>query len=690
MASTNPFLHADAEAFTEHAENADVEPPATGGARKRGAGQRAAAERKKSRGGMRRLREMADHASVESGWPEFEGLKPVLSFLMFPAMLVMAITITGGSWPSAILYPIALILGAVIAVSAFRGVELVLGVLLIYLPFSKVFVVPLAPGINGTNMLILLGLFAAILKAVATRQKLSEWPPGTYLVLLFGFLTSLSIFTIMQMPGGRVYVLYGEILSYKAWIDQFIFYFIVLMCVRDIETAKRCVVYCMIGSVLVVLYSVPEMLEKGGRSTIEKSRIGGPHLQSNNFGGFVAYTLLPVISLFIMHIKDIRAWLITPYFLIAAKVLIVTFSRGAYVAMVVGAMLAGYFKGRGFLALWVAIGLSFILVFPSVIPESIMARMDTIHDETANSSASAEDQLDKSSETRLIMWRAAAKMIEEDPIWGKGFKGFPYVKEDYTEIPVKESDPHSMYLYIGSQMGLPSLALFLVILGYSFWLGRYLSQDKNDKFIRVIGIGGAASTACFAVVCIFGSRAVALNFTVYFWTFLVVMQIIRQKQLEAIAASRPQRKRTNAFEYSRELEDKDLAPPMTASRRNRKKGSQETSSSTDSLKKGWQQERAGKADRRPKRGAAAFQAMSEAESKAMSEGMNRAGNDASAGPVEHTRQDAGETTAAAPSGKKRKRQCASRHDQPAGEVLQPAPANPAMKPRRLKKRFSSF
>ena len=607
MASTNPFPHVDTAAVAAQDDN---DAPAAGGARSRGAGKRDKSVRRKSRRSLRKVRDQLEESSMVAGWPEFDALKPVLTFLSIPAFLVLAITITGGNWPSYILYPIALALGLVLAISAFKGVELVLAVMLIYLPFSKVFVVPIAPGINGTNMLILLGFFAAVMQVRATRQKLTEFPSGTYLVIAFGVLTSLSVFTIMQYAGGRRFLIYTEFLSYKAWVDQFIFYFIALMCIRDIETAKRCVIYAMIGSVLVVLYSVPEMLEKSGRSTIDKSRIGGPHLQSNNFGGFLAYTILPLIALFVMHIKDIRAWMLTPYFLLSAKVLITTFSRGAYVAMVVGGFLAAWMKGKGFLAWWAAVGICIVLVFPSVIPDSIVDRFESGAEQTANSAATAEEKLDKSSATRLIMWRAAAVMIMEDPIWGKGFKGFPFLKDDYTEVEVEESDPHSMYLYIGSQMGLPSLFLFVFILGYSYWLGRQLSRDKNDKFIKIIGIGGAAATACFAVVGIFGSRAVTLNFTVYFWLFLVVMQVIRQKQLEQVAADQPRRKRTSAFVASRE--DHDLLAADTASGYFTESASHalvETHSSEANGKRdrGWQRTGPAKKLRAPKRGAAAYQ-----------------------------------------------------------------------------------
>ncbi|MFK7855163.1 MAG: O-antigen ligase family protein [Granulosicoccus sp.] len=544
MASTNPFPHAEKDLYNDR----DDEVVGRDSKRRRGALGNVHRQRKASRASKRREREKASSSFENSGFPALDGLKPVLGFLAFPAFLVLALTVTGGGWPSYILYPIALALGLVVALSAFKGVELVLACMIIYLPFSKVFVVPLAPGVNGTNMLVLLGLFAALLRATQMRESLFKWPPGTVLVLVFGILSSLSAITVTFLPGGRTFLLYNELLSYKAWVDQFIFYFIALMCIRDTETAKRCFLYLLIGSMLVVLYAVPEMLEKMGRSTIEKSRIGGPHLQSNNFGGYIAYTVLPLIAIFIIYIKDLRAWLLTPYFLLTAKVLITTFSRGAYVAMLIGGCMAGWFKGKLFLFSWAAFALCFFLAFPNLLPDSISARMGSLTSDES-SSASAEDRLDKSSSTRLIMWRAAAVMISEDPIWGKGFKGFPYLKKDYTEEFVEESDPHSMYLYIGSQMGLPALALFLLILGYSFSLGRTHSLNEDDRFIKAIGIGGAAATACFAVVCIFGSRAVSLNFTANFWILLVIMQVLKQQaKQEKTAAEEPRRKRTNAFE----------------------------------------------------------------------------------------------------------------------------------------------
>ena len=112
-------------------------------------------------------------------------------------------------------------------------------------------------------------------------------------------------------------------------------------------------------------------------------------------------------------------------------------------------------------------------------------------------------------------------------------------------------------------MGLPALILFLLILGYSFHLGRKLSRNREDLFIRAVGIGGASATVCYSISCVFGSRAINLEYTSYFWAYLACMQVIDMKLTEKkVAASRTKR-RTNAFE-SRTEPDAELSPAMAS------------------------------------------------------------------------------------------------------------------------------
>lgn len=473
----------------------------------------------------------AKHSVTETGFPVFAGMKPVVAFLMIPGLLVLGITLTGGHWPTIVLYPLALAMGLYVMFSALRGVELVLAVLLFYVQFSPVYVIPLAPGINGTNALIGLGLMATVVQARTHGIAWFNWKSGTTMIFIYAVITTLSGITIMFQPDGYHYLMGDEFHNYKGWIEQFLVYFIALSCIRDHATAKRIYFYMCIGSVLVVCYTLPEMYSKMGLSSIEKSRVNGPLAQANEFGGLLAYTLMFTGGLFLAYINTIRAWVTAPFFLLALKLLISTFSRGAYLALAVGGLCAGYLRGKVFFFASLFGALAFFAILPQFIPGAIVDRMSASVKTTE--ATSGPTQLDKSSEHRLILWKAAADMTLESPITGKGFKGFQKMKHLYTERPVHEKDPHNYYLYVSSQMGLPALVIFLCILVYAFYMGWRLSKNRDDTYIRAMGITGASAVITYAAVCMFGSRATNPEFTAYFWVMVACMQVLRAPDNQA-------------------------------------------------------------------------------------------------------------------------------------------------------------
>ncbi len=459
-----------------------------------------------------------------TGFPTFQSMLPVLGFLALPALIVIGITLTGGHWPKGILYLLALIMGCYVFASIFRGAELALAVMLLYLPFSPVYVIPLGPGVNGTNALIGLGILATIMQAREKNVSLFNLKRGSPLVFVYAAITIASGLTMLVQNGGKDYLLGSEIHTYKGWIEQFIVYFIALSAIRTHGMARRVFFYMCIGSVLIVIYTVPEMLDKQGLSSIEKSRIAGPLLQSNEFGGFVAYTLLFTGSMFLAYFTRIKAWVMAPYFIIALKVLISTFSRGAYLALAVGGLIAGYLRGKRFIAGWAVLGISFFVLFPQFLPQSIVARLS--HSVQQTDATAAETKLDKSSEHRLVLWDAAIEMTKEHPVTGTGFKGFARYKHLYTEHDVKEKDPHNYYLYVASQMGVPAVLIFLIIMAQAFFNGCRLSKNKNDVYLRGMGMAGAGAVTAYAAVCMFGSRAVSPEFTCYFWIMVACLQVL--------------------------------------------------------------------------------------------------------------------------------------------------------------------
>jgi len=229
-------------------------------------------------------------------------------------------------------------------------------------------------------------------------------------------------------------------------------------------------------------------------------------------------------GLFLAYFNTLKAWLTAPYFLLALKLLISTFSRGAYLALAVGGICAGYLRGKMFFFASAFAAVVFFVIFPQFIPGAIVDRLSASVQTTEATSGPA--QLDKSSEHRLILWKAAADMTLESPLTGKGFKGFQKMKHLYTERPVHEKDPHNYYLYVASQMGLPALVIFFCILAYAFYMGWRLSKNRDDTYIRAMGISGASAVVTYAAVCMFGSRATNPEFTAYFWVMVACMQVL--------------------------------------------------------------------------------------------------------------------------------------------------------------------
>jgi O-antigen ligase len=289
-------------------------------------------------------------------------------------------------------------------------------------------------------------------------------------------------------------------------------------------------IYIMMGAVIVLVLGVQEWLEKRGASSIEKARLLGPQMQPNDFGAFMAYASAPFLALLLSNLGSLRAWLAAlPYLAMSARILIATFSRGAYLGMGLAAIVAAYLRGKLFILFVAVVGLILVTAVPEIVPGSMRARMA----QTSYSSAGGEEKLDGSVQTRFILWDAALKMTLESPIFGWGFKAFPKFKGQFTATEVEESDNHNMYLYLSSQMGIPAVLLLGLILWRMYSLGARLYRHGRDSFTRSIGMTAGALAAAAFLVNMFGSRMVDICVTAPFWIiFAIVSRLSMELQVQ--------------------------------------------------------------------------------------------------------------------------------------------------------------
>lgn len=463
----------------------------------------------------------APQRKAEWAWP---ALRSTLLFLAVPATLALGIAIFEWQLPPWLLYGVAGALALVLLSRSISDPEWLFATFIIYIPLNRIYVAPIAPGINGTHALLLLLLVAWVVRSVREGRPLFVRMPGSRLVGVYALVTMFSAVTVILNLGSDL--LADQSSEYVAWVDQFIIFFAFLNLIRDGATARRLLVYMMVGTFVVMAFGLQEMLDKQGASSIEESRVLGPQLQPNDFGAFLVYTLPPFVALLLVHMPRLRSWPLVPFLFVAVKLLLVTYSRGAYMGIALGGLVAGYLRGKLFLFSWIVAAIALLWAMPQFIPDALVDRMQQTAVEGGHS-----QELDASSQTRLVLWNAAIDMSLESPLFGKGFKSFPYLKSSYTEFEVREADNHNMYLYIASQMGLPALVLFLLILFRAYRNGACLYRRANDPFARVAGMGAATMVAGLAVVNMFGSRMVGLDVNAYFWIYLALLaHLVRETE----------------------------------------------------------------------------------------------------------------------------------------------------------------
>lgn len=127
---------------------------------------------------------------------------------------------------------------------------------------------------------------------------------------------------------------------------------------------------------------------------------------------------------------------------------------------------------------------------------------------------------DPSSLQRLEYWKIGIELALEHPFLGIGYMNWmPYVTSlypggvgPYQTVQV----PHSIYVEAAAELGLIGFILFLLMMGYAFYLNaksRKLSHELNNRFIFYLTYGLDAGLLGYAVAGAF----VTVLYYPFFW-----------------------------------------------------------------------------------------------------------------------------------------------------------------------------
>ncbi len=237
---------------------------------------------------------------------------------------------------------------------------------------------------------------------------------------------------------------------------------------------------------------------------------GGSFLRGNGVGTLVTFISMLFITFTIY--KDYKKIYFNFFFLTIALssifALYITYSRGAVLglltALVIWFAVIIYknLDNKKFIIFLILLLLVVATISISFFPDNLLNKFSKIHDIESNWSL----------KTRVIMWESSISMIKENPFLGIGIGNFgpdflEFIEKSNIEIPKREyrhDHPHNLFLFIGVEQGIFSLALFLLMY-YKVYLmafanvNRYKSITKSSLYGLVL-IGQLSSLFIHSLV----------------------------------------------------------------------------------------------------------------------------------------------------------------------------------------------
>jgi len=206
------------------------------------------------------------------------------------------------------------------------------------------------------------------------------------------------------------------------------------------------------------------------------------------------------------------------FFVFAGASVLYSYSRGAYMSFILGAIVILFrYKNTGKLLFPVILILSFSM---ANLPPSVSERFSSIDAE--------EGERDESAESRFVFWAIAIAKFYESPVVGYGYR----TVQD-PRINPHEMDTHNYYVKMLVERGLVGFITFLILLRV-YWslIKRNLDWDEGDNIVNGLMLGMAGGLVALMLGNMFGDRFSHYPVITCFCAFIGLISVIELKRLE--------------------------------------------------------------------------------------------------------------------------------------------------------------
>ena len=325
-------------------------------------------------------------------------------------------------------------------------------------------------------------------------------------ILAFGAIAVVSTVTSVYFHQSKAELF--KILNY------ILLYYIVVNNIKDFKRVKRIItILVVIGCGLAVygLYNYLNGIEMiyGLEKKAYVGNLTATYVNSNSMSAYLELTIPLAIGLFLSgllasrrgHRYRIATFILPPAICAMTAALIFTHSRDGWISFFVSLFFLSFLllrirqKTPKILTKVVMITLVILIILGTV---GSIGLYQAVKNRSATSASNPFKGVP--FQWRIDVYRGALQMIVDRPLLGVGPGNFPLVYPRYRDkkLVIFINETHNDYLQFASEMGIFSLAAFLVLLLLYFKNGiRYILSSKNMYLLGLtlgcmVGIAGVA------------------------------------------------------------------------------------------------------------------------------------------------------------------------------------------------------
>lgn len=391
-----------------------------------------------------------------------------------------------------------------------------------------------APGVKIKNFILYLLVMGLVFSYSMGRKFKIQLPAmNVAFVVLIGYsiLTYLAIVLFIDYP--RYDMLTSAFDLKNRAVDYMLFFLVFFYGVRSEKDAVfvlKCLLLSWIVSHAVAVLDATGVVQLGDIEQRSDGRVQGAVGESNQYGAFVALTLPAAVAM-AAAVKGWLRWFWIAAAALTAGTLVMTVSRGAFVAVfmatVFGAYLFRRYLSAGKIITWGALAAGAAVVIMLVV---VSAGFGDLLYERVVAGFSSKD-LGGTSSGRTEIWSTAIAMMFQHPL--TLLTGFGW--NSYWIMPFRYS-PHNYYLAQWFNLGLPGLICSVLLLVLPVRTA-FQSFAVAPSRLQALLAGYVFATLAYASATFFVDLYVPW---IYFWAYTGVTMrlamIAREAVPEAVVA----------------------------------------------------------------------------------------------------------------------------------------------------------